>query len=45
MNNLFSACSNLEKIDDISEWKTKNLVNMGEMFNFLNHFIYYICIL
>ena len=32
MNSMFSGCSSLQSLPDISKWNTKNVTNMSKMF-------------
>ena len=33
MSSMFSGCSSLNNLPDISKWDTKNVTNMGYMFS------------
>ena len=33
MNSMFSFCSSLNSLPDISKWDTQNVINMSYMFN------------
>ena len=36
MFGIFTNCSSLKSLPDISKWNTKNVINMREMFSFCN---------